>query len=143
MHLIALMMGIALQAPAGSSPAMSKVAVYSDCDPSSTVVAQVPRDSALDIRYSIADAPPTCYYVAAAVNGETVRGFVLDRQMPAIVAFEQARVANEKEAFKAPLPLPPSETPVAPAPAEPAKTVAVKAEDEKKPQVKPPKKMSM
>jgi len=125
MHLIALMIGIAMQAPAPS-----RVAILSECDASSGIVAEVPRDAALEVHYSIADAPPTCYFVSLTVEGKAVRGWVLDRQAPAVVAFEQSRVNYEQNAFKTPLPLPPSATPE-PEPSKPA-AVATKAPEEKK-----------
>jgi|HubBroStandDraft_2_1064218.scaffolds.fasta_scaffold1129899_1 hypothetical protein len=138
MHLIALMIGVAFQTPAPAS-----VAVLSECDASSDVVAQAPRDAALEVHYSIAGAP-TCYLVTGTLQGKPVRGFVLDRQVDSVVAFEKSRVQTEQTAFKAP---PVIEAP-APPPADPVKTtdsaktaavVTAKAPEEKKPAPKHPK----
>ncbi len=138
MHLIALMIGVAFQAPAPAS-----VAVLSECDASSDVVAQAPRDAALEVHYSIAGAP-TCYLVTGTLQGKPVRGFVLDRQVDSVVAFEKSRVQTEQTAFKAPpvidAPAPPPADPVKPADsAKTDATVAAKAAETKKPAPKRPK----
>ena len=137
MHLIALMIGVAFQTPAPAS-----VAVLSECDASSDVVAQAPRDAALEVHYSIAGAP-TCYLVTGTLQGKPVRGFVLDRQVDSVVAFEKSRVQTEQTAFKAPpvidAPAPPAD-PVKPADsAKTDATVAAKAAETKKPAPKRPK----
>ena len=120
MHLIALTLGmtfgIAMQAPA--SPGAGSVDVRSECDASSAIVAVAPRDAALQIHHSIAGAA-ACYFVTATVHGETIQGYVLDRQADAVVAFETSRAEAEQIAFKAPLPLPLG--------VEPSKALAVKA----------------
>ncbi len=138
MHLIALMIGVALQAPAPAG-----IAVLSECDSSSDIVAQAPRDAALDVHYSIAGAP-TCYLVTGTLQGKPVRGYVLDRQADAVIAFEKSRVETEQTAFKAPplieAPAPPAADPAKPA--DSAKTdtaVAAKAAETKKPAPKHPK----
>ena len=142
MNLIALIAGLAIQAPA-PAPSSPGLAVLSECDASSDVVAKAPRDAALDVHYSIAGAP-TCYFVSVSVQGRTVQGFVLDRQAPAVVAFEKSRVETEQTAFKAPLPLPPSAEPQPqPEPAKAPQPVAVKASESKKPMSKTNPKVSM
>jgi hypothetical protein len=102
------------------APASGSVEVRSECDASSAIVAVAPRDAALQIHHSIAGAA-ACYFVTATVHGETIQGYVLDRQADAVVAFETSRVEVEQIAFKAPLPLPLSPG------VEPSKALAVKA----------------
>jgi len=130
-NLIAFLAALALQ---GAAPA--PVAVLTECDASSDVAAQIPRDAAMDVHYSIAGAP-TCYLVTVTVQGKALKGYVVDRGADAVVAFEKSRVESEQAAFKAPLPMP--ESAAAPvASVEPAKPApaAVAAKVEKK---SPPK----
>jgi hypothetical protein len=137
MHLIALMIGVALQTPAPAS-----IAVMSECDASSDVVAQAPRDAAFEVHYSIAGAP-TCYLVTGTLQGKPVRGFVLDRQIDSVVAFEKSRVQTEQTAFKAPplieAPAPPADPVKTADSAKTAPVVTAKAPEEKKPAPKHPK----
>jgi hypothetical protein len=104
------------------------------------VVALVPRDAAIDVRYSIAGAS-TCYFVTLSAQGKiAVQGFVVDPELDAVVAFDRSRLENERIAFKAPVPVPVIASPVSAATVEPEKTaVAVKA-PEKKPVVPKPRK---
>lgn len=133
MNLIAFMAALALQ---GAAPL--PVAVLTECDASSDVAAHVPKDAAMDVHYSIAGAP-TCYLVTVTIQGKTLKGYVVDREADAVVAFEKSRVESEQAAFKAPLPMPAS-TAASVANVEPAKpapaTVATKVEKKAPPKQK-------
>jgi hypothetical protein len=124
-----LIFGIAMQAPAPSG-----VPVLEYCDASAPVIAQVSRDAAMDVRFSIAGSP-TCYLATMTIDGRAVRGYVLDRRLDAVVAFEKSRVATEQAAFKAPLYVPPPEPPAA----APSVATAKLAEDKKLAKKAPPK----
>ena len=124
-----LMFGIAMQAPAQAS-----VPVLEYCDASAPVIGQVSRDATMDVRFSIAGSP-TCYLATMTIDGRAVRGYVLDRRLDAVVAFERSRVATEQAAFKAPLYVPPPELPAA----APAVAAAKLAEDKKLVKKAPPK----
>ncbi len=128
-NLIGLILGFALQAPAPPS-----VPVLEYCDASAPVVAQISRDAAMDVRFSIAGSP-TCYLATMTIDGRAVRGYVLDRRLDAVVAFERSRVATEQAAFKVPLYVPPPEPPAA----APAVAAGKLAEDKKLPKKAPPK----
>jgi len=107
MNLIGLILGFAIQ-----SPAPATVPVLGYCDASAPVIAQAPRDAAMTVRFAIAGTP-TCYLATITVDGRELRGYVLDRHLDAVVAFERSRVATEQAAFKAPLYIPPPEAPAA------------------------------
>lgn len=127
-NLIAFTAALALQAGAPAQAAPAQVTVLSECDASSEVAARVPKDAALEVHYSLAGVP-TCYFVTLNARGETVRGYVVDRELDVVVAFEKSRVESEQAAFKAPPPA--STAPVVTA--EPAKTAdpAAKAQEKK------------
>ena len=132
-NLIGLVLGIAMQAPA---PGPASVPVLDYCDTSAPVIAQAPREAAMNVLFSIAGSP-TCYLVTTTIDGHAVRGYVLDRRLDAVVAFERSRVATEQTAFKAPLYVPPPDPPAG-APA----VAAVKAPEDKRPAKKAPPKVA-
>jgi len=132
LNIILFAAGLALQAPA---PASGDIAVLSACDSGSNVVARVPRNTDLQVIYSIADAP-TCYLVTYKSNGKTMRGFVFDRRLNAVMAFEHSRVDNEVETFSKPIPIvepaaPKADAPAAAAAPAPAKTEVASAKSTK------------
>jgi hypothetical protein len=133
LNFIMAMMGLAWQG--ALTPG---VAIRSGCDAGSDVVAQIPLDAKLDVHFAI-DNGPTCYRVTlSSAQGGTVRGYVLDRHIDAVIAFEKSRVRNEKNAFNAPL----ASAKVAEVPVEadkPQAAVAAKAQVEKKSVAKGPK----
>ena len=132
LDLMFLAAALALQPPAA---APANVQVLSDCDTSADVVAQVPRSEDMHVIYSIAGAP-TCYLVTFKAGSKTMQGFVFDRKLEAVTAFEHSRVEAERDAFSKPIPVPASPS-AAPAPSEQAKTVEAKVE--KKPAKPAPK----
>ena len=101
--------------------------ILSECDAAAEVRADVPLSTKLEIRYSIAGTS-TCYSVAATVGGKQVRGYVFERDLAAVRAFESQRAADEEAAFRAPLEIAPTTS------AAPAHTQALKeASDSAKP----------
>lgn len=133
---VILLAGLGFQGAPATAAVGADVALFSSCDTSSEVVASVPRDAAFDVRYSI-DNEPTCYLVTLALPGRIVRGYVFDRKVNAVMAFEKSRVEAERYAFSLPIPLPPSAAP--PAPKEPEKTKIEPVKVEKKPSKPQPK----
>jgi hypothetical protein len=98
--------GLALQAVAGSP-----YHILSACDPSAEVLANIESSAPLEIRYSIGGSS-TCYAVTAMVDGKPVRGYVLDRGLDAIQAFEKERAAHPQEFTSAPAASAPPPPPV-------------------------------
>ncbi len=131
----AILLGIAIQ----TVPAQTRtVPVLSQCDTSSTVIAQAPADAEMKVSFSIAGAP-TCYLVTVAINGRSVRGYVFDSRADAIANFEKSRVQTEVVAFRAPIFVPAPEPPAAAPKASVAATAAAKPDDKKPAAKKPPK----
>ena len=112
------LIGLAMQAP----PA-PHYRILSECDPSAEVRAEIQQNTPMAIGFSIAGSP-ACYSVTATVGGKQIHGYVLDRSLDAIQAFDKARVADEREAFSRP-PVP------APPPAPPAETADSKKQESK------------
>jgi hypothetical protein len=133
LSLIAVIIGLGL--PEVAPPV---VAVFSECDAGSDVIARVPRDASFTVHYSI-DNGATCYLVTLSLaDGRTARGYVVDRHIDAVVAFDKSRVGNEQNVFSARLPG--SEVAAASVDAEKRKAApAVIAQDEKKSAAKQPK----
>jgi len=138
LNLIAVIIGLAL--PEAAPPL---VAVLSECDAGSDVIARVPRNALFTVHYSI-DNGPTCYLVTlssgegATAEGPAIRGYVVDRHIDAVIAFEKSRVRKEQNVFSARLPG--SEVAAASVEAEKSQAAAaVKARDEKKSAAKQPK----
>ena len=73
--------------------------IYSECDENTDVRAQIQKDTPLSIRFAIAGGSP-CYSVTASVNGKEIRGFVLDRSLDAVRAFDEARARNDRDSFE-------------------------------------------
>jgi hypothetical protein len=98
MRLALFLIGVALE----SAPA-SHYKILSGCDPLAEVRAEIEKSTPLQIRFSIGGAV-SCYAVTADVNGETVRGYVLDRGLDAVQAFEKEKAAGERQFAGAPAP---------------------------------------
>jgi hypothetical protein len=128
-NLIGLILGFAIQAPAPAS-----VPVLSFCDATAAVIAQAPREVAMKVHFAIAGSP-TCYLATMTIDGREVRGYVLDRRLDAVIAFERSRVATEQAAFKAPQYIAPPDPPAA----APAVAVAKAPEEKKQAKKAPPK----
>jgi hypothetical protein len=73
--------------------------IYSACDENADVRAEVQKDTPLTVQFSIAGGA-VCYSVTAMVNGQAVRGYVLDRTLEPVRVFEDARVKNNRESFE-------------------------------------------
>jgi hypothetical protein len=90
--------------------------LFSECDAASEVRANVEKDAPLQVRSSISSGSP-CYAVIATIDGKEVRGYVMDGDLDAVIAFEKAK----NESLRAVLSLPPvvtaPEPPPAPTPA--------------------------
>jgi hypothetical protein len=130
MNLAFLLLNLAFQAP------QPQYALLSECDSSAEVLAQISKDSPLDIRFAIGGSP-TCYSVTATVGGKQIRGYVIAPGLDAIAAFERARAEYEREAWRPVVVI---------APAPPAAATAQQAgakEDPKAKPTKPAKKMEM
>jgi hypothetical protein len=122
---IVVLLGTALQVSA--APAYQ---LLSECDPSSAVLAQISKDSQITVRFAIAGAA-TCYSVTANVDGKPIRGYVLDKTLDGVLAFEKTVSQARQNLIEAPAFLPPPAPPVpdaapsagkkSPDPAEPAK----------------------
>jgi hypothetical protein len=128
LNLIAILMGLAADAPV-----VSATPVLSECDAHASALSSVALNAPLDVHYAIENAP-TCYSVTLTVAGKPVRGFVLNRKLDAVIAFEKSRVDAEREAFSRPIPMPvnPSAPPPAPSVKETERPKAEVAKAEKK-----------
>jgi hypothetical protein len=68
------------------------------------VIATLGTSDPVQVRFSLAQAPQTCYAVTAQVEGKPVKGYVLGSGLKAVADFENAR----------PIPVPVVAAPVAP-----------------------------
>jgi hypothetical protein len=125
MKLIVLLLGITLELSAASG-----IRILSECDGSAEVKATIAKDAEVKVLSSFSNGSP-CFSVVATVDGKHVRGYVIDSDLDAVVAFEKARIDSLKQAMSAPpvVPPPPAPpaavaSPSAPAAPEPAKEPA-------------------
>jgi len=132
MNLAFLLLNLSFQAP------QPQYALLSECDSSAEVLAQIPQDTPLEIRFAIGGSP-TCYSVTATVGGKKLRGWVTARGLDAIAAFDKARAEYEREAWRPVVVAPPAP---APAPA-PPQAVAAKEDPKASKTAKPVKKVDM
>jgi hypothetical protein len=93
---IVLLFGIALEVSAAT-----EYQIVRECDPASEVRALISKDSPIKIHFAIAGGA-TCYSVTATVDGMAVRGYVLDRELDAVIAFEKAVTAARQNLSDAP-----------------------------------------
>jgi len=81
-----------------SAVVAAPVALRSGCDPTDAIAATVPDSTPIRVRSAVADGS-LCYLVTAEHEGRVLNGYVLDANLPAIVAFETARRAAFREAM--------------------------------------------
>jgi hypothetical protein len=122
---ILVLLGAALQVSAAPADQL-----LSECDSSSGVLAQLSRDSQITVRFAVAGAT-TCYSVTAMVDGKPVRGYVLDKTLDGVLAFEKTVSEARQNLIEAPAFIPPPAAPV-PDPA-PSTASADKISTDKKP----------
>jgi hypothetical protein len=128
--MIVLLLVVALQAYAASG-----FRIVSTCDESAEVRANIQKDAQLKIHSSVGGGSP-CYSVTATVEGKQVQGYVIDRSLDAVVAFEKANAEFSRKALIA-IQAPPS--PPAEAPATQSAPSASTAADTAKPVKEVPK----
>jgi hypothetical protein len=107
---IVLFVVVALQASAAPG-----FRILSACDESAEVRANIPKDARLEV-HSAASGGSTCYAVTATIDGKELHGYVVDRSLDAVVAFEKANAEFSRKALSA-VPVPPA-PPAAPPPAQ-------------------------
>jgi hypothetical protein len=99
------------------APVQPGVPLIDDCSAPSHVIATLETSDPVQVRFSLAQAPQTCYAVTAEVEGKPVKGYVLGPGLKAIADFENAR----------PIPVAPAAAVPAPAVAAPSLVAAVPA----------------
>jgi peroxiredoxin len=83
-----------------STFAAAPVEIRSGCDATEAITATVPASTPIRVHSAVADGS-LCYSVTAELEGRVLNGYVLDANLPAVVAFENERRAAFREAATA------------------------------------------
>ena len=109
---VVLLFGAALQLGAAAA-----VPLLSECDAAATVKANVAKDADVKVISSLSGGAD-CFQVLAQVDGKQTRGYVIGRDLDAIVAYEKERVEFLRGAMSRPPAIETPPPPPAPAAAE-------------------------
>ena len=83
-----------------SALAAEPAAIRSECGETGAIVATVPDSTPILVHSAVADGS-VCYSVTAQLEGRVLNGYVVDANLPAVVAFENARRSAFREAATA------------------------------------------
>jgi hypothetical protein len=99
------------------APVQPGVPLIDDCSAPSHVIATLAAGDPVQVRFSLAQAPQTCYAVTAEVEGKPVKGYVLGPGLKAIADFESGRPIPVAPVAAVPTPAVAAAPLVAPVPA--------------------------
>jgi len=78
-----------LDAGAKEPAASTNLPLLRDCSDPADIVATIQPSDRVEIRYSAAGGPQTCYAVSVTAGGKVLRGFLLGAAHPDVAAFER------------------------------------------------------
>ena len=82
---------LALVAASSYTVRVDQAPLRSSCDSASSVVAPLPAGTPVEIKFSLAGSPQTCYQVSAMVEGKQLQGYLAADAMSNTEEFEKQR----------------------------------------------------
>jgi hypothetical protein len=98
------------------------VPVRDACGEDASVIANIQPSDALRVEHGVVGESVPCYAVTLSQAGKTVRGYVSDTTLPAIVEFERKRALESRVVIPEPPPEPPADEKDTKKPKEPKPT---------------------
>jgi len=95
------------------------VVVRDACGEDASAVATIQQSDSIRVEHGVVGESTPCYAVSIARGGETIRGYISDATLPAVVEFERRRATESRIPIPEPPPPPPSAAKDAVKPAEP------------------------
>jgi hypothetical protein len=91
-----------------AADAAANIPVRDGCGEYASPIAAIQESDAIRVEHGVSGESAPCYAVSLERNGTTVRGYVSDTTLPAIVEFERTRALESRVLIPEPPPAPPA-----------------------------------
>lgn len=90
-----------------ASCALATVPVRDGCGDDAAVIATIQQSDLIQVQHGVVGESVTCYAVSLERGGSTLRGYISDGTLPAVVEFERKRALESRVPAPEPPPAPP------------------------------------